>query len=90
MRLANIFWPLARPCVTLCISEAPHERDVGLLNCVLGVKTAFSEIFPVFKCWCVEMLCENVFVLQSTDVDAWVLFCLHYVLIELVDFRIWD
>lgn len=51
----NIFWPLARLCVTHSIGEAPHGRDVGLLNCALGVKMAFSEIFSFFK----VLLCRN-------------------------------
>lgn len=43
------FWPLARPCVTHHVSEEPRECDVGLLNCALGLKTAFSKVLHFFK-----------------------------------------
>lgn len=55
MRLTNTFWPLARPYVVHCISKAPHKHDVGLWNCALGVKPAFSEILPFFK----VLVCRN-------------------------------
>lgn len=55
-----------------------------LCTVVRGAQFIFSEIFPL-RCWCVVITCENVFVLQSTDLRVWVLFCLHYMLILLVD-----
>lgn len=53
-------------------------------------KQPFLKCLLSLKCWYVEILCENVLVLQSTVVHIWVLFCLHYVLIELVDFHTWN